>query len=391
MPFMPRRKDQLEILARLGLPPVREQVGDAWAFQCYCGPRLWKPLAAVWGIALFICFIAVLPAGLLFLLAHRFTTSIAYVDLLDWPLLFQLAVIPGLLLPGYTITVAVQLSFIMVQRVRRRGRYTRKSVNRDLGMAIERTLGWATVPWMLVLAIVEVMLLLVAHGFYLALIDLLGEAGAVASAGAAFIFFNWLLVFPVLMYQFAVLVRRDCGWNGAWDASRALVILESRAGLLKSVWSFLMIFSIVGIPGGIVLYLTTMERLDILLSAILGEKTRAEIQKALAEEEPWNPTVLQPYFALIDRGRYLDALNGFQQYLYRHPNDLDGLRGQAIAYLHMGHPKKREALERWNTEDPESLQALELLDELNSGMWDEGGERLVAAEQRCTQPLGRGV
>ncbi|MCC5875366.1 MAG: tetratricopeptide repeat protein [Candidatus Sumerlaeia bacterium] len=391
MPFMPRRKDQLEILARLGLPPMREQIGDAWAFQCYCGPRLWKPLAAVWGVTLGACIVLAMPALLLFWLAHRFTTSIAYIDILGWPPLFQLAVLFGLLLPGYTLTVAVELSFIMVQRVRRRGRYTRKSINRDLGMAIERTLGWATVPWLFALALAESVLILVAHGFYLVMLEYLEPFGAVVVAGAAFLFFNWLLVFPYLVWQFAVLVRRDCGWNGAWDASRALVLLESRGGLVKSAWSFFMIFSIVGIPGGIVLYLTTLERLDILLSAILGEKTRAEIQKALAEEEPWNPTVLQPYFALIDRGRYLDALNGFQQYLYRHPSDIDALRGQAIAYLHMGHPKKREALERWNTEDPESAQSVELLAELNAGMWEEGGERYVAAQQRCTQPLGRGV
>lgn len=391
MPFMPRRKDQLEILGRIGLPPVRVQIADAWAFQRYCAPRLWLPLSAVWGGLLVALPLLLIPAGVFILAAHRFHSSFLVLDPLSWPLLFQLGVLFAMVLPGLGFALASHLSFIMVQRVRRKGRYTRKSVGRDLSMAIERTIHIGTLPWIFVLTLVMTILLLVGHGVHLALEEDLGRAGSIIAALVSVLFFTGLLVLPQLGYQFATLVRRDCGWGGAWDVSQALFVLESRGGLVKSAWSFLMIFSLVGMPGGIALFLATAERLDLLLSAILGEKTRHEIQKALSEEEPWNPTVLKPYFELLDRGRYLDALNGFQEYLYRHPMDIDAMRGQALAYLHMGHPKAREALERWNTEDPDSEQAITLLGELNTGRWSEGGDRLATAQKNCTQPLGRGV
>lgn len=379
-----------EVYERIGAPSIRRQLADAWDFQVLCGPRLFPLLGGLMAAAAAAAMLlSLVPFGLMRWAAWRHG-SIPLLDPLAWPLSFQLGILFGVFLVGIPLLFTIHLAHVAVQRVRRFGRYRWKSLGRDLGLSVERTIHVGTIPFCLIIPFPLLVLLFASHGIYVVGRMDLPPAGAAALAAAAFLFFFWLLVFHPLVYLFAILVRRDCGWIHAWDAAWELTRLESRGGLTKSAWCFLMIFSLVGIPGALALLLETAERYDLVLSAVLGEKTRAELDAALSEAEEWNHDVLQPFHDLIARGRYLDALNGFQQFLYRHPQDLEGWRGQTLAYLHMGHPKGRESLERWHSMEPESEEAAQLLQEYYSGLWSEGGERLAAAQSRCTQPLGQG-
>lgn len=380
-----------EVYGRIGTPSLRRQISDAWQFQVLCGPRLFLPLLTIWGAAAVLLSVLSLPPLAVMTWATWRHGAIPWIDPLSWPLSFQLALFLALVLLGMPAAFTLHLTHVAVQRLRRFGRYQWKSLRRDLELSMERTLSLSTIPFCFLVLLAVIVLLFAAYGFHLAVSPDLLPGEAILFAAASFLFFFWLLVFHPLLYVFPILVRRDCGWVHAWDSGLELMKLESREGLLKSAWCFLMIFTVVGVPGALALLLETVERNDLVLSAILGEKTRGEVEAALSEEEEWSDGALRPYHELLERGRYLDALNGFQHYLYRHPLDLDGWRGQSIAYLHMGHPKARESLERWASMDPESEEAAALLGELNSGRWSEGGDRLEDAQRRCTQILGKGI
>jgi hypothetical protein len=57
----------------------------------------------------------------------------------------------------------------------------------------------------------------------------------------------------------------------------------------------------------------------------------------------------------------------------------------------MGNLKARELLERWIAVDELNPEPRRLLVQWNNGRWGERGDLYLAAQAKCTQPIGRGI
>ena len=214
-------------------------------------------------------------------------------------------------------------------------------------------------------------------------------AGALAAVVGIGLF--WILLIWAQLYIFPVMTVRDCGWLRAYQVSLDLAGLEKRDSFLRALIATGLSLTIFGIPAAMALLLQGIGPRDLLISSILEEKTRQEIDRVLSEEERESPRLLDRYFDLLERGRYLDALNGFQMQLMKDPEFVPALRGASLALLKMGNPQARETLERWEKLDPDSQEVAGLLLQREEGRWAEGGDLYEQAQRECTQEIGRGV
>ncbi|MBI1293048.1 hypothetical protein GC173_17710 [bacterium] len=377
---------------RCDLMPLSQQVHDSWQFCRYVAPRIGTAL----GRLLLGAVLANLLAGGLIVLALSFGVEDSLIGLVQgkrwapWAMwVSMLVAICG----AWVAASALLGMFRVVQRARRSGFLKQGVLAREAGLAFESVGFVPTIVW--------VLLNLTAVGS-LAAASWLAARTFIGSEGEALIWSSvaaltavgvlaWVIVFLPQMYVFAILSRRDCGWSRAFDASMELVQLEGIEALLKAVLVTIFSVTIVGIPAAIHLLVCGLDRQDTLLAAILGEKSRREIEEALARTATDTPEALAKPTELLEKGRYLDALNGFQLYRFNNPQDARAMRGEALAMLAMGHVKGREVLERWASEEPDNPEAAETLREFNAGLWGPDGARFLEAKARCTQPLGRGV
>lgn len=296
-------------------------------------------------------------------------------------------------LAGWSVAVGFMGGFRVVQRSRRAGTLREGAFGREVGLAVEALGFWPTVAYgMLNVAAVVVVALVTWIGIGIVLEPVLHEDWQVlAVAAPCVVLAIWFAVLLPQLYVFPVLTRRDCGWSRAVDASFELVHLDGLESLANGALFTVLALTGVGIPGAVHFLLCRLDRQELLLAAILGEKSPKEVEELLAKAEEGASEALVRPNHLLEKGRYLDALNAFQLYRFNNPRDPQGLRGEALAMLMMGHVKAREVLERWASEDPESLEAASRLAEFQAGEWGPTGTRFLEAQRRCTQPVGRGV
>jgi hypothetical protein len=372
--------------------PLAQQVQDSWQFMRFVAPRIATALmrlvigAILLNLIVLDLIVLVLsfgvPDGLLGVSEGR-----------DWSPLASWGVMLLVTAGAWVVTTALMAAFRVVQRARRSGFLKSGVLLRESGLAIEAVGFLPTATWVMlnVLAVAAVgaavwlMLGLVAAPLALS------QVAALAITALVTVLCAWLLVFLPQMYVLPILTRRDCGWSRAFDASVELVHLEGAEALLKAVLATLLAATGVGIPAALHLLLCGLDRQELLLRAILREKSRKEMEEALSQDASNMTDALSKPYELLGKGRYLDALNGFQVYRFSHPQDPRALRGEALAMLSMGHVKAREVLERWASEDSENEEAAQVLREFNGGLWGAQGARFLAAQSRCTQAVGRGV
>lgn len=377
---------------RLPVPPLGVQVREAFDFQRICGPRLVGALALLWGGFLGGWVLIAIPTAWLGVRLSGWSGPLAALGTPDWPLPARLAGL-FLLVSGSWVTATVFLTtFRVVQRVRRVGRLKEKVLGREFGLALETVGPLGSIGWGLSMM---ALLAIVAGVGAVAGSIAAGMVGAVVAwtlgVGTALALFWFAVVLPQT-YTFPVLTRRDCGWLRAVEASVELLRIEGRTGVAKSLLAFLLFLTGVGIPAAVALLQGALDRRELLLAAILGEKSSRELQDALHREERHLPDALRKYFDLLERGRYLDALNGFQMWLHKHGGeDVTALRGTSLAMLFMGNRRAREFVERWQSLDPQDAEPARLLQEIADGLWKDDGRLFLEAQRRCTQPVGQGV
>lgn len=379
-----------EVLAERSL---RRQLGEAWDFQRACGHRLAGPLAALGAMAAALLAVGAALGGGMMWLGSLLHGPVVWIDVAAWPLLVNLGGLTLLFFTSFTVSTVLLSTHRLVNRMRRRGHLKAKEVWREAGLALETagplsSLGWG-IGNVLALAVV------VLAGFAIA--DWLrreAQVAALVSAGmatGACLLLYWLLVILPQIYTLAIMLRRDCGWFNAVNASLTIVDLDGATGIARAFLATVLCLTIVGIPAGVFLLVSTLDYQNLLLAAILGEKTGKEIESELTDLKARSTSTLEKHFAAMDAGRYLDALNGFQMHLMKDREDPMAMRGEALAYLRLGNPRAREALERWLRASPENPEANRLLKEWYEGEWSESGGKYLEAQARCTQHIGEGV
>jgi hypothetical protein len=377
----------------IGFPPLARQLADAWEFQRYCAGRLVRPLAITLGATLLAAVLLPLPGIGIGALVVWWLGPIVWADPGQWPLPLWIAAIMAMLPLSTALTTAAVAAFRIVHHTMRVGRYRPGRLSLDTDRALEAADFWPALGWVTLQGchIAVIVFASATIGHWAAAVPT-ATRGTGGLAMGLFLFLSvWLFVVLPQLYVFPILTVRDCGWRRAFNASLDLVRLEGWNAVIKAFTVTVLALSVVGLPAAMALVLAWIDKGELLLSAALGEKSHGQLEAAADEQAGWDPGVLAPQFELLEKGRYLDALNGFQMHLLRHANDPKAWRGQSLAYLYMGHPRARESLERWASLEPESDEAAELLAQLNAGLWREGGALFQAAQQRCTQTVGRGV
>lgn len=383
-----------ELRRKLPIKPLKEQFQNAWDFQRICGWRLLPTLAMLWLASLFFLVLLLgICTGIGTLAWTMASGGIELTNPDQWPFLLKLAVFLAILVTSCTLASCTLATFRIVHATRRTGRFRVKHMWRETGIALETvgilgTFAWGTAMTLSLIGVVAASFLL-----YHAVAEIwrLGHLVALPLSVLFGVLLAWgLLLFPQL-YVMPVLVRRDCGWLRAIELSVDLVWLERGEALLKAVAATGLVLTIAGIPAAVCLLVVSLDNHDLLLSAVLGEKTQREIEEDIAREDSSRPERLQKYYNFIEKGRYLDGLNGFQMYLRTNRQNVDAWRGQSIALLHMGNLQARESLEMWSRLADDSTEADALLDELARGLWSEEGVKFKEAQKRCTQHIGQGV
>ncbi len=382
-----------QIRQKLDPIPFRLQVKNSLEFLKICGGRTIIPLLVQVLVGLLaVAFFLSIWLSWVYVSFETIHPSIL-ISFEEWPVILRFYSFFTLLATGFLLSITVLGTFRVVHRVRTRGRYKTKDVVKEMGYAAERVGVLGTAGWTLVLAMVVFSVLLLSYFSYFVFLDVL-KLPPVVSYVAAITFAVaglWLFAFFPQLYTMPVMLRRDCGWMKATEASFVMLTIIPRESFLRAALATVLAFTIIGLPASIHLLLSSLDRQDLLIAAILGEKSSREIREALEEEESNQPKVLQRYETLLNKGRYLDALNGYQMYLHNNRDDARAWRGESLALLHMGVPKARESLETWVRMDPDDPEAQQLLDEYNNGLWSEGGARYEEAQKKCTQHIGRGV
>jgi hypothetical protein len=377
---------------RSHLPPLPQRLREAWDFQRIVGIRMAGALVMLWAISLgcFLISLALAFAALTWLTPRGPVAAISEGAVNDFVVLLALLFISG---GGTMLSLAMLASFRLVARARRVGRVKEHLLWREVGLALETMGLFPTMAWAAINLLAVVFLFgaavwaghLTGHGLGLPV-----AAGPIVG-GMLGLLVVWLVVVFPQQYIFTVLGRRDCGWLRAFNASVELVKLEGAEALLKGVLATILFLTVVGIPAAIHLLLGYPEREEILLAAILGERTFRETEEAISLESVHGPDPLRKHFEELEAGRYLDALNGFQIFRFQHPGDVRALEGEARAMLAMGNLKARELLERWIAVDELNPEPRRLLVQWNNGRWGERGDLYLAAQAKCTQPIGRGI
>lgn len=382
-----------DLRAQLPVRALSAQVRDAMEFQRVVGPRLFVPLAMIAGVYTITMTILVGVSLLVLWVGWQFAEPFSVVDFEQWPLLIKLGFLGTVFSISSCLAAMLLACFRLVARARRQGRVPTRLVWRDAGLALETVGLLGTFGWGMAMVLAFGILGFASLFFHYFLVDFADLSGPLATALSllSLVVLGWLMVFFPQMYVMAIMVRRDCGWMNAMEVSLRLVELEGREAFAKAMLATLMGSTILGLPGAIYLLLASLDGQELILSKLLSEKTEREIREALGELSATNTGKLAKFYDLLDKGRYLDALNGFQMYLRTHREDADATRGEALAFLHMGNPRARESLERWERLEPENPEATEYLAQLAAGLWAENGEKFLEADRRCTQRIGVGV
>ena len=382
-----------ELYNRLPVPPLKKQFAVAWDFQRVCGARAVLPLLKLLSLTLIGLVLAVSAFGGLAYLGVRYAKPFPLQQIDRWPLLLVAGVIGGVCSSTLVFAASALATFRITNRIRRFGRFKPELFWKELGLALESVGIVGSAVWGLTMSAASVVLALLAGGLAMLLLQLLHAPIPVVAAVAFALFLPlyWLLIVYPQVYVLAILAQRDAGWMRGFEASLALIRLEGRNGLIKALAASAAALTVVGIPFAVALLLATMDRADLLVAAVLNEKTLKEIDDELNQHDASQQSALTKFDDLLARGRYLDALNGYQMYLRAHREDVEAIRGEALAMLHMGNLRALESLERWQRLEPESNEAANLLIEFHEGLWAADGERYLAAQARCTQPVGRGI
>lgn len=382
-----------DLRSQLQVQPLSAQVRAAVEFQRIVGPRLLLPLAMIAAVYTAAMVLLVGISMLVLWAGWQISEPFSVVDFEHWPLLIKLGFLGAVFSVSSCLSAMLLACFRLVSRARRQGRVPSRLVWRDAGLALETVGLLGTFGWGMAMVIAFGIIGFAALFLHYFLIDFVDIEVLVSGVFALtfFLTLGWLMVFFPQMYVMAIMVRRDCGWMNAMEVSLRLVELEGREAFTKAILATLMGGTIIGLPGAIHLLLASLDGQELILSKLLSEKTEREIREALGELSATNTGKLAKFYDLLEKGRYLDALNGFQMYLRTHREDADATRGEAIAFLHMGNPRARESLERWERLDPNNPEAGEYLAQLAAGLWAEKGEKFLEAEQRCTQRIGVGV
>lgn len=381
----------LAILQRVNPPGCNAHLAEALAFQRICGPRLLLPLVQLW-----------LGAGVILILAGGPFAGLAawgvaqpgfhLLDFDHWPLSFRIGALGTFAVLSCAIASTMLASFRLTHRMKRVGRLKPGEGWRELGLSIERTGIVPTVGYGAITTLAAMIVVGAGGTLGVVLMSLrLHPAIAIGVAGIVVLVAGWLLIVWPQVYLLALMTRRDCGWMHGFEGSTALVSLEKGDSLRRALWASLFMVSIVFIPAGIVLLLLGVESRELLVAAVLGEKSRRELDEAMRTEESQSRDALSKYHDLLQKGRYLDALNGFQMHLLREPENVPCLRGASLAMLRMGNPRARELVERWESLAPEDPEAKRILAEVTEGRWRDKGDLFLEADARCTQRIGRGV
>lgn len=382
-----------ELRTKLGVKPLSVQLREARDFQATCGMRIFPPMLKVWAFsAAIVIGMWIVCGGIAALVVWASDQFVLY-DPGNWPLLMKLALLAGLGGTSAMGATALLATFRMVNRIRRVGRIDSSRLWRETGLSFETVGVWGSLGWGLGMLLALGVLGLAAASIHLALVEIFSLPWVLGLPVATIAFATgmWIMVLLPQMYLFPVLLKRDCGWMRGIEASIHLVALEGREAISKAITATVMALTIVGIPGALHLLVASLDYEDLLLAAILGEKSAREVQEAMVALDSTTPAALKKHFEQLERGRYLDALNGFQMHLRTHRDDVEAQRGEALAFLHMGNPRARESLERWQRLAPDSEEANRLLAEFNAGEWAEKGRRFLEAQARCTQHIGVGV
>ena len=379
--------------AKLPLKPLKLQLREAWSFQLVCGPRLIGPLGELWGLAFGIWVVGCALCAGVFVLGYRTWEPEDLTDVGAWPSAMRVPLIVAGSLTSTLLAVFLLASLRIVNRARRTGYFRGSSLWRELGLAFEATGLLAVIGWSLGVV------LLITIGAYAGLLSgvlLYDQAMAPAWLAVCFgavvaLVFTWLLVILPHAFVLPILAGHDCGWMRAIEASIGLLRMEGSDGVLKALLATAGAVSVVGLPYSIHLLAATLDYQRAIVAALLREKTLKELEQAVTEIASDAPGALRKPTLALEAGRYLDALNGFQMHLRAHREEPTALRGQALAYLRLGHPKAREALEFWQRNDPDSPEATQCLEELAAGQWGENGRLYQEAQRRSTQKIGVGT
>ncbi len=204
----------------------------------------------------------------------------------------------------------------------------------------------------------------------------------------------WGVMLLPLQWAVPLMAEHDCGWLRALEASTRLFGLDVQRCVGLGLPSFLLSLTGVGLPVSAGILMEGLRDFGPIVPLLLKERTERQTRALLKEEGDVaaRPKAVQKGYDLLERGRYLDAVNSFQMILMKQFGQPDALRGEALGMLAMGNAgSARERLERWQRLEPDNPEPAQLLKELKAGLWSEGGERYVKAQERCTQVIGKGL
>jgi hypothetical protein len=311
----------------------------------------------------------------------------------QWPGFFNLSIFFSVFALVYCFSSGMISSLFFVQKLRKDGRLLKKGTWTDVSRASERVEIIATLGFSLVILLVFSAIIFLSAGATVVVnkIDFGVPFIGIITFSLVSLFLSWVIIFYPLSYMLLVLSYRDCGWMMALEAATELMRIDGVRGVLRVLVVTLLFCSVLGIPMALCLLDTTMDRRLLLLLGLLKEKTWKEVDDAMNGEERERPTALDKFYQALDKGRYLDGLNGFQIYLIKNPLDVNALRGECFAYLRIGNPRSRESLERWASLEPDNPDPTLLLEELEQGLWSEHGQKFLQAQEKCTQKIGRGI
>ncbi len=389
-----RKRPHPDILERLPEWPIQKQLAEARAFNRIASRRVFFPLSKLWlvsGLVQLAVFGAAAGAGWLYMWFS--TEPIPYVDFENWPFVLKAVALFVVSVTAINLATSVLTTFRLVERVHNSGHLRRKDTARECGVALERAGLVGTVGWGLLLAGISLTIAFVGWSVFTALIEE-GTAGVAAAAScgvSACVALFWFLVVWPQMYIPAVLTTRDCGWLRASEISTTILAIEGAASLKKLIIVTCWSVTIWRLPAAIHLLLRTTQHYDLVISAILNEKSAREVDQTLEEMAAKQPGGLKRAWAALEGGRYLDALNAFQLYQRNHREDIDSLRGESLAMLYIGNPGARERLERWGRLAPDDEEVVRLLSEFRAGLWAEDGAAYQDAQRRSRQEVGRGI
>lgn len=369
--------------------PLPERIGDAIEMGAILRPRIAGAMGAAFGIgAMMTTLLLPIPLGVGWLV-WRFELPSGLETLLGRGAFFGAAWVVGLFAAGTILTW-----YRIVAIARRTGRAPVEPTRNHFGRAIEvlgplRTMLWSAV---LALALEGAVRVTIAGGEYIAELRSIPNAAGYAFVAALLAAVAYFLLFLPQLFVFSIFCRRDCGWAGAIESSVAFVLLYRQEALSIAWRTALWPLTIMRLPAAITLNLSCFDTMEPVLAVVLREKSVLAARDSMRDEIAKRPQALEKAYAMLEAGRYLDALNAFQMHRHSNRGDVEALRGESLALLYIGDRiLARERLELWQRADPDSREHAVLIEELARGEWEDGQPKYEAAQQRCTQKLGRGV